>query len=161
VYKKRGAEFYINVLGNLVVLRQLKREVDEENRLRLLMIPIQKDLKAFETRLIHTIKPTIQYCYKSLAPGAWDGSDDRDTAPFQLLMDQVMPDYEWNQFVELQKKDLVNEKYPTKDYLKINYPNKFHPLVMTLLKGKMERKFGVRKQFTERNYVLSQGSTKS
>jgi hypothetical protein len=104
------------------------------------------------------VKPTIQHCYEKLAPGAWDGSDDKDTAPFQLLLDQVMPTYEWSQFVETRKKDLVDEKNPTKDYLKINYPNKFHPLVMTLLKGKMERKFGgVRKQFTERNYVLSQG----
>lgn len=139
------------------MLRQLKREVDEENRLRLHMIPIQKDLQSFEARLIDTVKPTVEYCYKQLAPGAWDGSDDPDSAPFQLLMEQVMPDFEWKQFLENNKRDLVNEKNPTKDYLKINYPNKFHPLVMTLLKGKLERKFGVRKQFTERNYVLSQG----
>lgn len=140
-----------------MVLRQLKREVDEENRLRLLMLPIQKDAQDFETRLIEFVKPTIKYCYERLAPGALDGTDDKDTAPFQLLLDQIMPKYEWSQFVELRSKDLVNEKNPTKDYLKINYPNKFHPLVMTLLKGKLERKFGVRKQFTERNYVLSQG----
>jgi hypothetical protein len=31
---------------------------------------------------------------------------------------------------------------------------------MTLLKGKMERKSGVRKQFIERFYVLSQGKKK-
>lgn len=140
-----------------MVLRQLKREVDEENRLRLLMIPIQNDAKEFETRLINLVKPAIQYCYKVLAPGAWDGTADKDAAPFELLMDQIKPDHEWQQFAELHKKNLVNEKYPKKDYLKINYPNKFHPLVLTLLKGKMERKFGVRKQFTERNYILSQG----
>lgn len=138
----------------------MKREVDEENRLRLLMLPIQKDAQDFETRLIEFVKPTIKYCYERLAPGALDGTDDKDTAPFQLLLDQIMPKYEWSQFVELRSKDLVNEKNPTKDYLKINYPNKFHPLVMTLLKGKLERKFGVRKQFTERNYVLSQGMLK-
>ena len=144
-------------MSNLVVLRQLKREVDEENRLRLLMVNIQKEAQAFEKRLIETIKPTIQYCYQRLAPGSLDGTDDKETAPFQLLLDQVMPSYEWSQFAELRKKDLVNESNPTKDYLKINYPNKFHPLVMTLLKGKLQRKVGVRKQFTERNYVLSQG----
>lgn len=140
-----------------VVLRQLKREVDEENRLRLLMIPIQKEAQDFEARLINHVKPTIQHCYEKLAPGAWDGSSDKDTAPFQLLLEQVMPTYEWDQFVETRKKELVDEKNPTRDYRKINYPNRFHPLVMTLMKGKMERKFGVRKQFTERNYVLSQG----
>lgn len=139
------------------MLRQLKKEVDEENRLRLLMIPIQQDAQAFEKRLLDLVKPTVQYCYETLAPGMWDGTDDKDTAPFSLLMDQIMPNFEWDRFAELQKKDLVNEKHPTKDYLRINYPNKFHPMVMTLLKGKMERKYGVRKQFTERNYVLSQG----
>lgn len=143
-----------------MVLRQLKKEVDEENRLRLLMIPIQQDAQAFEKRLIDLVKPTVQYCYEKLAPGAWDGSDDKDTAPFQLLMDQIMPNLEWDRFVELQKRDLVNEKHPTKNYLRINYPNKFHPMVMTLLKGKMERKYSVRKQFIERSYVLSQGTVK-
>lgn len=121
------------------------------------MIPIQKEAQSFEKRLLEIVKPTIQHCYETLAPGAWDGSDDKDAAPFQLLMDQVMPTYEWSQFVELQKKDFVNENNPTKDYLKINYPNKFHPMVMTLLKGKMQRKYGVRKQFTERSYILSRG----
>ncbi|GAA5803982.1 hypothetical protein HPULCUR_009467 [Helicostylum pulchrum] len=142
-------------VANLLVLRQLKKEVDEENRLRLLMIPIQKEAQSFEKRLLELVKPTIQHCYETLAPNAWDGSDDKDAAPFQLLMDQVMPTYEWSQFVELQKKDFVNENNPTKDYLKINYPNKFHPMVMTLLKGKMQRKYGVRKQFTDRSYILS------
>jgi hypothetical protein len=120
-----------------VLLSQLKKEVDEEPRLRLLMIPIQKEAQAFEKRLLELVKPTIQYCYETLAPGAWDGTDDKDIAPFQLLMDQIMPNFEWDRFIELQKKDLVNENHPTKDYLKINYPNKFHPMVMTLLKGKM------------------------
>lgn len=147
----------INELLCIVVLRQLKREVDEENRLRLLMIPIQKETAEFEQQVIQQIKPTMRYCYQVLAPGAWDGSEDKEAAPFELMMEQIMPQQSWDQFVEENKTNIVSEKNPTKDYLKINYPNKFHPLVMTLLKGKMERKFGVRKQFVERNYVLSQG----
>ncbi|GAN07321.1 hypothetical protein MAM1_0156d06817 [Mucor ambiguus] len=144
-------------VANLLVLRQLKREVDEENRLRLLMMPIQKETADFEQQVIQQIKPTIRYCYQVLAPGAWDGSEDKEAAPFELLMEQIMPQQSWEQFVKENKANFVSEKNPTKDYLKINYPNKFHPLVMTLLKGRMERKFGVRKQFIERNYVLSQG----
>ncbi|KAI8080708.1 uncharacterized protein B0P05DRAFT_636930 [Gilbertella persicaria] len=144
-------------LANMLVLRQLKREIDEENRLRLLMIPIQQDVKAFETRLINTVKPAIRYCYQKLAPGAWDGSADKDTTPFRHLLEKIVPDHEWEQFVKAHKKELVDEKQPSKNYLRINYPNKLHPSVMTLWKGKMERKFGVRKQFTERTFVLSQG----
>ncbi|KAI8640288.1 hypothetical protein BD408DRAFT_484242 [Parasitella parasitica] len=144
-------------VANLLVLRQLKREVDEENRLRLLMIPIQKDTEEFEEQVINQIKPAVKHCFEFLAPGAWNGSEDKGTASFELLMDQITPQQTWEQFARENKANLVNEKSPTKDYLKINYPNKFHPLVMTLLKGKMERKVGVRKQFIERNYVLSQG----
>lgn len=144
-------------VANLLVLRQLKREVDEENRLRLLMLPIQKETADFEQQVIQQIKPTIRYCYQVLAPGSWDGSEDKEAAPFELMMDQIMPQQSWDQFVKANKANFVSETNPTKDYLKINYPNKFHPLVMTLLKGKLERKLGVRKQFIERNYVLSQG----
>ncbi|KAG0747952.1 hypothetical protein G6F57_007181 [Rhizopus arrhizus] len=140
-------------LANLYVLRQLKREIDEENRLRLLMVPIQKDIKEFEARIIEIAKPTIKFCCKRLLPGAY-GDDTKE--PLSTVINQIAPDYEWDLFFESHKKELVNEKYPVKDYTKINYPNKFNPLVMTLLKGKMERKSGVRKQFIERFYVLSQ-----
>ncbi|KAF7727192.1 hypothetical protein EC973_007890 [Apophysomyces ossiformis] len=144
-------------IANLYVLRQLKREVDEENRLRLLMVPIQQETAAFEQRLLDTVKPAIQFCYERLAPGAWDGSADAETAPFKLLMDQIVPDHEWAQFVEHQKKELVNEKNPIKDYLKINYPNKMNPYVMTLYKGPLERQIGgVRKQFSQRIFALTQ-----
>ncbi|OBZ87199.1 Phosphatidylinositol 4,5-bisphosphate-binding protein SLM2 [Choanephora cucurbitarum] len=144
-------------VANLLVLRHLKKEIDEENRLRLLMVSIQKDIRGLETRLIEAVKPAIRFCYQVLAPGAWDGSADKDTTPFQVLLDQIVPQQEWSDFAETHKKELVDEDRPIKDYLKINYPNKSHPLVMTLMKGKMERKFGVRKQFTERMFVLSQG----
>ncbi|CEP06827.1 hypothetical protein [Parasitella parasitica] len=140
-----------------MVLRQLKREVDEENRLRLLMIPIQKDTEEFEQQVINQIKPTVKYCYEFLAPGAWNGAENTDTTALEHLMDQITPQQTWEQFVQENEANIVSEKNPTKDYLKIKYPNKFHPMVMTLLKGKMERKVGVRKQFIERNYVLSQG----
>ncbi|KAI7906632.1 uncharacterized protein BX663DRAFT_497153 [Cokeromyces recurvatus] len=131
-------------LANSLVLCQLKREVDEENRLRLLMIPIQKEAKSLEKRLYDAIKPTIEYSYKILAPNS--------EPPSMMTQEQ-----EWSQFVESHMNDFVNEHYPKKDFLKINYPNKFHPCVMTLLKGKLERKIGVRKQFTEKYYFLSQG----
>ncbi|KAG0164301.1 hypothetical protein DFQ28_010540 [Apophysomyces sp. BC1034] len=143
-------------LANLYVLRQLKREVDEENRLRLLMVPIQREMAAFEERLLETVKPAVQFCYERLAPGAWDGSADAETAPFKLLLDQIVPKHEWSQFVEHQQKELVNEQNPTKDYLKINYPNKMNPYVMTLHKGILERPLGVRKQFAQRTFALSQ-----
>ncbi|KAI8993458.1 hypothetical protein BDB01DRAFT_832272 [Pilobolus umbonatus] len=143
-------------MANLLVLRQLKREVEEENRLRVLMIPIQKEACVFETNLLDTVTPIVQYCFEKMAPNSWN-STDKENVSFKAAMDQLKPDEEWAQFRDLHKKDFVDEQSPHKNYLKINYPNKFHPLVMTIFKGKMERKYGVRKQYLERNYVITQG----
>ncbi|CAO3596872.1 unnamed protein product [Absidia cylindrospora] len=145
-------------LANLYVLRQLKREMDEENRLRHLMVPIQKETADFETRLLGTLKPAVQYCCEYLAPGVWHGDADEETAPFQLLMDRIVPDSEWQHFYQREEKELVDEQQVTKDYLNINYANKLHDSVVTLKKGTMQRYIGgVRIKFSDRLYVLSQG----
>lgn len=140
-----------------MVLYHLKREVEEENRLRALLIPIQKDAHEFEKRVIIAVKPAIEYCYQKIGPHVCD-TDATNSTPFQLLMDQISPLGDWEQFVKLNKSDLVDEKNPKKDHLKINYPNKFHSTVNTLFKGKLHRKLGTRKQFLERHYVLTQGT---
>ncbi|KAG2226531.1 hypothetical protein INT45_014275 [Circinella minor] len=142
-------------LANLYVLRQLKHEIDEENRMRKLMVPIQKGTAAYEARVLEQLKPAIEFCYKKLSPGLWKGTEENDT-PFQLVMEQLVPSSEWNNFYDIKKKDLVNEENPLKDYLKINYPNKSNPKVMTVAKGILERRTGVLKQYAERYYVLSQ-----
>jgi hypothetical protein len=114
------------------------------------MVPIQKDTKAFEKRIIGAIKPVIDYCYKAMLPQWEDVS-------YKKVLDKIMPDHEWIKFCEEQKAELVDEQNLKKDYLKFSYPNKFHPLVMTLLKGTMDKKTSVRRQYLERYYVLSQG----
>ncbi|CAO3616625.1 unnamed protein product [Cunninghamella echinulata] len=144
-------------LANLYVLRQLKREVDEENRLRLLMVPIQKETAEFEKQLLEALKPIVQYCCEYLAPGIWDGSADEETAPFQLLMERIVPQHEWDHFYAKEEKELVDEENPRKDYLKILYPNKLHTKVVTLKKGNMDRYIGgIKVRFSERLYVLAQ-----
>ncbi|KAI9306251.1 hypothetical protein BJ944DRAFT_238921 [Cunninghamella echinulata] len=144
-------------LANLYVLRQLKREVDEENRLRLLMVPIQKETAEFEKQLLEALKPIVQYCCEYLAPGVWDGSADEETAPFQLLMERIVPQHEWEHFYAKEEKELVDEENPRKDYLKILYPNKLHTKVVTLKKGNMDRYIGgIKVRFSERLYVLAQ-----
>ncbi|KAI9271402.1 hypothetical protein BY458DRAFT_509365 [Sporodiniella umbellata] len=143
-------------LANLYVLRQLKREVDEENRLRLLMVPIQKEVKLFEARVLDTVQSTFRFSCKHLLP-QMDGFFDDGFESIKAFMDTVVPEQEWEQFVNANKKEIVDENHPVKDYIKINYTNKSHPLVMTLIKGKMEKKSGARRQFVEKYYVLSQG----
>ena len=119
------------------------------------MVPIQRGTAAYEARVLEQLKPAIEFCYKKLSPGLWKGTEDNDT-PFKLVMEQLIPSTEWSNFYDTKKKDLVDEENPLKDYLKINYPNKSNPKVMTVAKGVLERRTGVLKQYAERYYVLSQ-----
>lgn len=136
-----------------MVLYHLKREVEEENRLLLLLLPIQKEACDFEQRVIDAAKPAVDYCYQKL------GYCNTQESSFQLLMSQMSPLGDWEQFVEMNKRDLVDEKSPTKDHNKINYPNRFHSAVKMLFKGKLQRKQGTRnKQLVEKHYVLTQGT---
>ncbi|KAI8066502.1 hypothetical protein BC940DRAFT_334091 [Gongronella butleri] len=145
-------------LANLYVLRQLKHEVEEENRLRGLMVPIQREMALFEAKVLQCLKPAIRDACLHLAPTIWDGSADDEAAPFQWLMERILPDTEWDLFVRQEGKELVDEEHAVKDYLNIYYPNKLHPKVVTLKTGRMQRLMpGLRSRFAERAYVLTQG----
>ncbi|KAG2224949.1 hypothetical protein INT45_000070 [Circinella minor] len=139
---------------NLHVLRYLQREVQEDNRLRTTMIDIQHQSALFEKRVIHTLKKTMQFCYDHYGNIA----TSRETARMQRMIEKMDTEREWQQFLNSEAKDLVvNPLNTSRDYFRIHYNNKFHPAVMTLAKGSLERRTGsVRKQYTERYYVLTQ-----
>ncbi|KAL9553413.1 hypothetical protein MBANPS3_003298 [Mucor bainieri] len=137
-------------LVNLYVLRQLKREVDEENRLRRLMVPIQQAMLDFETRLLRAVEDTIKLCFER--PGSLS---EESLSSLETSLNAAVSD-NWSTFVASNKKDLVNERSPNKHYLKINYPLKNDPLVMTLHKGELERRSGVLNKYTQRFFVLTE-----
>ncbi|KAI7854821.1 hypothetical protein BDC45DRAFT_556734 [Circinella umbellata] len=139
---------------NLHVLKYLQREVQEDNRLRTTMIDIQHQSALFEKRVIHTLKKTMQFCYDHYGNIA----TSRETARMQRMVEKMDTEREWQQFLNSEAKDLVvNPLNTSRDYFRIHYNNKFHPAVMTLAKGSLERRTGsVRKQYTERYYVLTQ-----
>ncbi|KAL7310243.1 hypothetical protein PS15m_009765 [Mucor circinelloides] len=137
-------------LANLYVLRQLKREVDEENRLRRLMVPIQQTMLDFETRLLTAVQDAIKLCFER--PGSLS---EQKLDNLQTSLNAAVSD-NWSTFVANNKKDIVNEKNPSKHYLKINYPFKNDSLVMTLHKGELERRSGVLNKYTQRFFVLTE-----
>ncbi|KAI9278601.1 hypothetical protein BDA99DRAFT_492589 [Phascolomyces articulosus] len=138
---------------NLHVLRYLQREVHEDNRLRATMIDVQHQSALFEKRVIHTLKKTMQFCYDHYGNIA----TSRETARMQRMIEKMDTEREWQQFLNSEAKDLVVDALnPTRNYLHINYNNKFHPAVMTLYKGLLGRRTGVRKQYTARYFVLTQ-----
>ncbi|KAI9499293.1 hypothetical protein BDB00DRAFT_935035 [Zychaea mexicana] len=141
-------------LTNLHVLRYLQREIQEDNRLRTAIIDIQHQSALFEKRIIHALKKAAQFCYDHYGNIAVS----RETARIQRMIEKMDTEREWQQFLSSEARDLVvDEVTPSRNYLFINYSNKFHPAVMTLAKGNLERRTGgIRKQYTKRYYVLTQ-----
>lgn len=134
---------------NTDLLRQLKKEVDEENRLRKLMIPIQQEMQEFETRLLKAVENALKVCFNK--PGVLN---DDQLGFIQSYLNQVTTN-NWDEFVAMNKKDIVNENQPLKHYLHINYACKNDPLVMTIRKGQLERRSGVLNKYSTRFFVLT------
>ncbi|RCH95614.1 hypothetical protein CU098_000477, partial [Rhizopus stolonifer] len=138
-------------LINLYVLRQLKKEVDEENRLRTLMIPVQQTISCFEKRLLKCVEQAIQICFEKY--GALLSEDK--VASLQASLNLAVQE-SWDSFAAKNKKQLVDEQHPHKHYLHINYSCKNDPLVLTLYKGEMERRSGILNKYTLWFFVLTE-----
>ncbi|KAG2211659.1 hypothetical protein INT47_008756 [Mucor saturninus] len=136
-------------LVNLYLLRQLKKEVDEENRLTKLMMPIQQAMQDFESRLLKSVESTLQVCFSK--PGALNQDQ---ISSVQYSLNQVITN-NWGEFVAMNKKDLVNEQQPLKHHLHINYKCKNDPLVMTVYKGQLERRSGVLNKYSAKFVILT------
>lgn len=134
---------------NIDLLRQLKKEVDEENRLRELMIPIQQTIQDFETRLLKSVESALRVCFSR--PGSLN---QEQLGSIQSSLNQVITS-NWGEFVAMNKKDLVNESQPLKHYLHINYKCKNDPLVMTVHKGQLERRSGVLNKYSAKFITLT------
>lgn len=114
------------------------------------MVPIQQTMLDFETRLLTAVQDAIKLCFER--PGSLS---EQKLDNLQTSLNAAVSD-NWSTFVANNKKDIVNEKNPSKHYLKINYPFKNDPLVMTLHKGELERRSGVLNKYTQRFFVLTE-----
>lgn len=139
------------------MLRSLKRELDEDNRLRRVMITIQSQMAELEKRIIQALKPAIQYCY-SLYTGELGNSPAKsDVARYRRLIDNLDPQREWAKFMDNERDLIVDDTKVTRNHLEIKYNNMAHPAVMTLYKGTLYRQLGgMRNKTVERYCVLTQ-----
>jgi NAD(P)H-hydrate repair Nnr-like enzyme with NAD(P)H-hydrate dehydratase domain len=135
------------------VLRQLKREVDEENRLRLLMVPVQRAMHDFETRVMKAVEQAFTVGFERP-----DLIQEDKLASLQASLNNAVTD-NWDTFVANHSKSLVMDTFLLKHYLNINYACKNDPLVMTLHKGELERRSGVLNKYTQRFFVLTECKT--
>ncbi|ORZ05209.1 hypothetical protein BCR42DRAFT_428389 [Absidia repens] len=136
-------------LANLQVLRYLKRETTEENRLRELMVPIQQDMKELETKLIDAFGGLVDFCVEQETTVTQYGST------LDQVLGHFLPQHTWQAFVAAQQKEWVDEDHIKKNYVQINYPNKQHTHVATVRKGILGRRSGVLKHYHDKYFVLT------
>ncbi|KAI8328100.1 hypothetical protein BC941DRAFT_234967 [Chlamydoabsidia padenii] len=136
-------------LANLQVLRYLKRETAEENRLRELMVPIQQDMKELESRLMQVFTDVIDFCVEQQTTVIQYGNN------LDQVLGHLLPQHTWQAFIRAQQKEWVDEKHIKKNYIHINYPNKQHTHVATIHKGVLGRRSGVLKHYHDKYYVLT------
>lgn len=124
--------------------------MDEENRLRLLMLPIQRAMYDFETRIMKFVEQALTVCFERP-----DLLQEGKLENLQTSLNEAVTD-NWETFVMKHRKTFVLENSPQKQYLKINYACKNDPLVLTLHKGELERRSGVLNKHTQRFFVLTE-----
>lgn len=137
------------ILFIIEVLRYLKRETAEENRLRELMVPIQHDMRELESRLIDSFADVIEFCVEQQTTVIQYGYT------LNQVLGHFLPQYTWQAFVTAQQKEWVEESHIRKNYMQINYPNKQHTHVATAHKGILGRRSGVLKHYHDKYFVLT------
>ncbi|KAI9018586.1 hypothetical protein CLU79DRAFT_295453 [Phycomyces nitens] len=142
-------------LADRYLHQQLVYEIEEENRLNILMVDVQQKTALLEEDVLGSLKVAIGYCYRRLAPRLYTGNGEGD-APFERVLEYIMPLTEWEQFSSSHQDDLVDEANPLKGVSPLTYPNQGHPFTVPLRTGILECREGERKQFSEYYYVLTQ-----
>ncbi|KAK8865673.1 hypothetical protein IAR55_000818 [Kwoniella newhampshirensis] len=137
---------------NMAVLKQLQKQVNEENSLQKSVIIMQQNSAHFEEGIVRSIQ------------SAWATFDEwqtRMSASVQetwrhlgVNMAQLMPDREWISFAA-RSDHLLDPETPLRNPDHIDYPGRNDPSVTPVYTGLLERKKRFTKTYKEGFYVLT------
>ncbi|WVQ71096.1 hypothetical protein IAR50_000621 [Cryptococcus sp. DSM 104548] len=137
---------------NQAVLKQLQRQVNEENALQKSIIIMQQNSAHFEEGIVRSIQ------------SAWSTFDEWQSRMSESVqetwrnlgvnMAQLMPDREWISFAA-RSDHLLDPETPLRNPDLIDYPGKSDPSVTPVYSGMLERKKRFTKSYKEGFYVLT------
>lgn len=137
---------------NMTVLKQLQRQVQEENSLQKSVVIMQQNSAHFEEGIVRSIQ------------SAWATFDEwqaRMSTSVQetwrtlgVNMAQLMPDREWISFAA-RSDHLLDPETPLRNPDMIDYPGRNDPSVTPVHTGLLERKKRFTKSYKEGFYVLT------
>lgn len=137
---------------NMLVMRQLQKQVNEENALQKSIIIMQQNSAHFEEGVVRAIQT------------AWETFDSWQSRMAQqvqeswgnmgVLMKSIQPNTEWIAFAA-RSDHLLDPETPLRNPDHINYPGKDDPSVLPVHQGILERKKRYTKAYKEGYYVLT------
>jgi hypothetical protein len=139
-------------VANLSVIRQLHKQVNEENALQKSIIIMQQNSAHFEEGIVRAIQSAWQ---------TFDEWQSRMSASVQdtwrLLgthMASIPPDQEWISF-SARSDHLLDPETPLRNPEAIKYPSKEDPCVIPVHTGYLERKKRFTRTYRESYFVLT------
>ena len=139
-------------VANLAVIRQLHKQVNEENALQKSIIIMQQNSAHFEEGIVRAIQSAWQ---------TFDEWQSRMSASVQDTwrslgghMASIPPDHEWISF-SARSDHLLDPETPLRNPEAINYPSKEDPSVIAVHTGYLERKKRFTRTYRESYFVLS------
>lgn len=139
-------------VANLAVVRQLHKQVNEENALQKSIIIMQQNSAHFEEGIVRAIQSAWQ---------TFDEWQSRMSASVQdtwrslgVHMATIPPDHEWISF-SARSDHLLDPDTPLRNPEAINYPSKHDPSVIAVHTGHLERKKRFTRAYRESYFVLT------
>ena len=143
---------FCSYVANLAVIRQLHKQVNEENALQKSIIIMQQNSAHFEEGIVRAIQSAWQ---------TFDEWQSRMSASVQDTwrslgghMASIPPDHEWISF-SARSDHLLDPETPLRNPEAINYPSKEDPSVIAVHTGYLERKKRFTRTYRESYFVLS------
>ncbi|BEI86997.1 hypothetical protein CcaverHIS002_0703430 [Cutaneotrichosporon cavernicola] len=137
---------------NIAVMKQLQKQVHEENALQKSIVIMQQNSAHFEEGIVRSIQS---------AWATFDEWQSRMSASVQetwhqlgINMGQLMPDREWISFAA-RSDHLLDPETPLRNPEAIDYPGRNDPAVVPVHCGVLERKQRFTKSYKEGFYVLT------
>lgn len=137
---------------NIAVMKQLQKQVQEENALQKSVVIMQQNSAHFEEGIVRSIQ------------SAWATFDEWQSRMSQSVqetwrqlghnMGQLMPDREWIAFAA-RSDHLLDPETPLRNPEAIDYPGRNDPSVVPVHCGVLERKKRFTKSYKEGFYVLT------
>ncbi len=139
-------------VANQAVVRQLHKQVNEENALQKSIVIMQQNSAHFEEGIVRAIQSAWQ---------TFDEWQSRMSASVQdtwrslgAHMATIPPDHEWISF-SARSDHLLDPDTPLRNPETVNYPTKDDPSVMTVHTGYLERKKRFTRTYRESYFVLT------